>query len=94
MSRLKKFAKETSNEIHQYPLKINLETFLLFSSYCESLKLSVNESLNILIQEEIKEYKKTFDEESLNKLIQDYKKKQKKRSRNTPKNKPKNKSKS
>jgi hypothetical protein len=57
MSRLKKYAKKSKDEFHQYPWKVDYEQFAFFSKYCESLNLSVNEGLSLLVGDEIESFK-------------------------------------
>lgn len=72
MSRLKKYAKKSKEEYHQYPWKVDYELFAFFSKYCESLNLSVNEGLSLLVSEEIESYKKELSEEEQEAILDEF----------------------
>ncbi len=73
MSRLKKHAKKSKKEIHQYPWKVESDLFALFSKYCEGLNLSINEGLSLLVQEEVEEFKNDLSDESINEILLEFK---------------------
>jgi hypothetical protein len=78
MSRLHRYKKSSREDLHQYPWKSEVEDFVLFSSYCDSLNLSVNEGLNLLVRDEILSYRKDMPSEELSRLKEEFKSKSKK----------------
>lgn len=72
MSRLKKYAKKSKEEYHQYPWKVDYELFAFFSKYCESLNLSVNEGLSLLVSEEIESYKRELSAEEQEAILDEF----------------------
>ncbi|MEF3302962.1 hypothetical protein [Paenibacillus sp. GYB003] len=75
MGRLKKYAKKSKEEYHQYPWKVDYELFALFSKYCESLNLSVNEALSLLVSDEIESFKQELSEEGQTAILDEYRSK-------------------
>lgn len=72
MGRLKKYAKKSKEEYHQYPWKVDYELFAYFSKYCESLNLSVNEALSLLVCDEIQTYKEQLSEEEQSGILDEF----------------------
>lgn len=73
MGKLKKYAKKTKRKSHhQYPWKPETETFVLFSTYCDSLNLSINEALNHLVNDEIAEYRKSLSRDEIEEMAADF----------------------
>lgn len=72
MGRLKKYAKKSKEEFHQYPWKVDYELFALFSKYCESLNLSVNEALSLLVSDEIEVFKQELSDEEHAGILDEY----------------------
>ncbi|PYI55931.1 hypothetical protein [Paenibacillus flagellatus] len=75
MGRLKKFAKKSKEEYHQYPWKVDYELFAFFSKYCESLNLSVNEGLSLLVGDEIESYKQELTPEEQEEILAEFRQK-------------------
>lgn len=75
MSRLKKYAKKSKDEIHQYPWKVDFELFALFSKYCEGLNLSVNEALSLLVKEEIETFRQEISEQKQEEILEEFRNK-------------------
>lgn len=72
MGRLKKYAKKSKEEYHQYPWKVDYELFAFFSKYCESLNLSINEALSLLVSDEIESYMQELSEEERIGILDEY----------------------
>jgi hypothetical protein len=72
MGRLKKYAKKSKEEYHQYPWKVDYELFALFGKYCESLNLSVNEALSLLVSDEIESYREQLSEEERTGILDEF----------------------
>jgi hypothetical protein len=72
MSRLKKYAKKSKDEFHQYPWKVDYEQFAFFSKYCESLNLSVNEGLSLLVGDEIESFKYEMSEQAREEILDEF----------------------
>lgn len=72
LGRLRKYAKKSKEEFHQYPWKVDYELFAFFSKYCESLNLSVNEGLTLLVSDEIESYKEQLPEAEQEHILEEF----------------------
>ncbi|MDF2716658.1 MAG: hypothetical protein K0R28_3583 [Paenibacillus sp.] len=88
MGRLKKYAKKSKEEYHQYPWKVDYELFAFFSKYCESLNLSVNEALSLLVGDEIQSYKEQLSEEEQTGILDEFRTGRKSPSRRSERQSP------
>jgi hypothetical protein len=72
MGRLKKYAKKSKEEFHQYPWKVDYEQFAFFSKYCEGLNLSINEGLSLLVGDELEPFKMELSAEEKEAILEEF----------------------